>query len=212
MHKKAGTFSRGMKQRLGLADVLIKEPEVIILDEPTLGIDPAGVKDFLELIRQLNQQQGITILLSSHHLYQVQQVCNRVGIFVGGHLLAEGNIDTLAANLFGTDPHVVGVTLRNAVGHISVMENELLQLRGVTKVTILNEGVEIAGQEDITPDIVRYFVNKGYDVMGVQKKTYGLDEIYQRYFENNLKENEVINEKSTGLFQRSFFNRFRKGK
>lgn len=73
MHKKTRTFSRGMKQRLGLADVLIKQPEVIILDEPTLGIDPAGVRDFLELIRQLNQRQWLTILLSSHHLHQVQQ-------------------------------------------------------------------------------------------------------------------------------------------
>ena len=83
IHKKAGTFSRGMKQRLGLADVLIRQPEVIILDEPTLGIDPAGVKDFLELILQLNRRQGLTILLSSHHLHQVQQVCSRVGIFRG---------------------------------------------------------------------------------------------------------------------------------
>ncbi|WPV63982.1 ABC transporter ATP-binding protein [Chitinophaga sp. LS1] len=207
IHKKAGTFSRGMKQRLGLADVLIKRPEVIILDEPTLGIDPAGVKDFLELIRRLNQEQGITILLSSHHLHQVQQVCSRVGIFVGGHLLADGSVETLAANLFKADPHVVQVTLQTAAG---VSEQDLLQLPGVTKVNIVDAAVEISGQADITPDIVRYFVHKGYDVTGVQKRTYGLDEIYQRYFENNLKENEVQNEKSTGLFQRSFLGRFKK--
>src|SRR5688572_11723507 len=63
MHKKAGTYSRGMKQRLGLAEVLIKQPEIIILDEPTLGIDPAGVKEFLSLIRQLSKEQNITVLL-----------------------------------------------------------------------------------------------------------------------------------------------------
>jgi ABC-2 type transport system ATP-binding protein len=209
MHKKTGTFSRGMKQRLGLADVLIKQPEVIILDEPTLGIDPAGVRDFLELIRQLNQRQQLTVLLSSHHLHQVQQVCNRVGIFVGGHLLAEGNIETLTGNLFKTDPYVVQVTLKTAVGQTSALEKEVLQMSAVKKVTVNEEVVEISGEEDITPDIVRFLVGKGFDITGVQKKTYGLDEIYQQYFENNLKEN-VSNEKSSGLFQRSFFGRFKR--
>jgi ABC-2 type transport system ATP-binding protein len=98
--KKAGQYSRGMRQRLGLADVLMKDPEVIILDEPTLGIDPAGVREFLEGIVQLSRDEGITVLLSSHLLHQVQQVCDRVGIFVEGKLLAEGNINTLASQLF----------------------------------------------------------------------------------------------------------------
>jgi ABC-2 type transport system ATP-binding protein len=198
INKKTGTFSRGMKQRLGLADVLIKQPEVIILDEPTLGIDPAGVRDFLELIRQLNQRQGITILLSSHHLHQVQQVCTRVGIFVGGHLLTEGNMETLTKNLFKTEPYVVQLTFKTIVNDT----NEILQMPTVKKVTVEGNMVEISGEEDITPDIVRYFVDKGFDITGVQKKTYGLDEIYQQYFENNLKENV-----SNG---RSFFGRFKK--
>ncbi len=101
--KKTGKYSRGMRQRLGLADVLIKDPEVIILDEPTLGIDPAGVKVFLELIVELSREQGITVLFSSHHLHQVQQVCDRVGLFVRGKLLATGDIQSLAGKLFGTD-------------------------------------------------------------------------------------------------------------
>lgn len=209
IHKKAGAFSRGMKQRLGLADVLLKQPEVIILDEPTLGIDPTGVRDFLELIRQLSQAQGLTILLSSHHLHQVQQVCNRVGIFVGGRLLAEGNIETLAANLFNAAPYAVQVTLKTAISEANGLEKDILRLPAVSKVTIDGTVVEISGQEDITPDIVRFFVQHGFDVTGVQQKSYGLDEIYQRYFENNLKEN-VSNEKSSGLFQRSFFSRFKK--
>ncbi|RPE07943.1 ABC transporter ATP-binding protein [Chitinophaga lutea] len=209
IHKKAGTFSRGMKQRLGLADVLIRQPEVIILDEPTLGIDPAGVKDFLELILQLNRRQGLTILLSSHHLHQVQQVCSRVGIFVGGKLLAQGGIETLAGELFSTTPYTLQVTLQSPYKQNGALEADLLQLPGIRQVAVAGNAVEIAGMQDITPDIVRFFVGKGFDVMGVQKKTYGLDEIYHRYFENNLKEN-VSNEKSSGLFQRSFFGKFKK--
>jgi len=87
--KKAGKFSRGMRQRLGLADVLIKKPEVIILDEPTSGIDPAGVQDFMRLVLELSHKDGLTIIFSSHILAQVQQVCDRVGLFNDGRLLAE---------------------------------------------------------------------------------------------------------------------------
>ena len=103
-NKKTLKYSRGMLQRLGLADVLIKDPEVIILDEPTLGIDPSGVREFMELIVSLSREQGITVLFCSHHLHQVQQVCDRVGIFVKGRLIAEGNIETLSKNLFAGSP------------------------------------------------------------------------------------------------------------
>jgi ABC-2 type transport system ATP-binding protein len=85
--KKTGKYSRGMRQRLGLADVLIKNPEIIILDEPTSGIDPSGVHEFIELIRQLSREEGLTVLFSSHHLDQVQKVCDRVGLFCGGKLI-----------------------------------------------------------------------------------------------------------------------------
>ena len=87
MKKKTGKYSRGMRQRLGLADLLIKNPEIIILDEPTSGIDPAGVQEFIELIRQLSRKEGLTVLFSSHHLDQVQKVCDRVGLFNSGKLV-----------------------------------------------------------------------------------------------------------------------------
>ncbi|MFT3903947.1 MAG: ABC transporter ATP-binding protein [Niabella sp.] len=202
VHKKAGVFSRGMKQRLGLADVLIKQPDVIILDEPTLGIDPSGVKDFLTLIHQLSRQQGLTVLLSSHHLHQVQQVCDRVGIFVGGRLLAQGAIDTLAKNLFAKEPYVVNISVRN--GNPKDLLDAFQNIPDITSTVFQDSAVEISCTRDITPELVRLFVQRGMDVIGVHQRSYGLDEIYQRYFENNLNEN-MPNEKSSGLFQRSFF-------
>lgn len=93
--KKAGKYSRGMRQRLGLADVLIKNPEVIILDEPTSGIDPAGVQEFMDLISQLREENGLTVLFSSHHLDQVQQICDRIGLFGGGKILAEISLNEI---------------------------------------------------------------------------------------------------------------------
>lgn len=101
--KKAGKYSRGMRQRLGLADVLIKDPEVIILDEPTSGIDPSGVREFMDLIHQLSYGEGQTVLFSSHHLNQVQQVCNRVGLFGAGKLLAEIELTELHKKEHGLD-------------------------------------------------------------------------------------------------------------
>jgi len=101
--KKTGKYSRGMLQRLGLADVLIKDPEVIILDEPTLGIDPLGVRELLDLIIKMSREQGITVLFCSLNLHQVQKVCDRAGIFVNGRLLAEGDIRSLAEKLFSSE-------------------------------------------------------------------------------------------------------------
>ena len=101
--KKTGKYSRGMRQRLGLADVLIKNPEVIILDEPTSGIDPAGVQEFISLIRQLRDERGLTVLFSSHHLDQVQQICDRVGLFSQGRLLADLSLNDLQQEEHGLE-------------------------------------------------------------------------------------------------------------
>ena len=97
--QKAGTYSRGMRQRLGIADVLMKDPKVVIMDEPTLGIDPEGMRELMTLIRSLAEDDKRTILISSHQLYQIQQICDRVGLFVDGRLIACGRIDELAGQM-----------------------------------------------------------------------------------------------------------------
>jgi ABC-2 type transport system ATP-binding protein len=99
--KKVSAFSRGMKQRLGIAEVLLKDPKVLFLDEPTLGLDPDGAVRLIELIQSLNQERKITVLLSSHHLQQVQKISHRVGIMIRGKMVAEGSIDALARDKFG---------------------------------------------------------------------------------------------------------------
>lgn len=207
-HKRTAAYSRGMKQRLGLADILIRKPEIIILDEPTLGIDPSGVRDFLALIRQLSRQQGITVLLSSHHLHQVQQVCDRVGIFVGGKLIAQGNHEQLSQQAFAGQQYEVEITTREPLPAAWPAKEALLQMPGVKKVEATGNITTISCTENLTPALVRFFVEQGVDIMGVHKKEYGLEDIYQRYFENNLTETKSDG-KSSGLFQRSFFKRSR---
>ncbi|WP_291910324.1 ABC transporter ATP-binding protein [Chitinophaga sp. CB10] len=187
LHKKTSAYSRGMKQRLGLADLLIREPEVMILDEPTLGIDPSGIRDFLELIHRLSRQQGLTVLLSSHHLHHVQQICDRVGIFVEGKLLVQGDINTLSGELFGKESFEVAVTVREALPAGDGLKAAVQAIPGVIGVQASGHTMDISCSSDITPDLVRFFVRQGLNVTGVQRKEYGLDEIYQRFFENNPK-------------------------
>jgi ABC-2 type transport system ATP-binding protein len=101
--RPADGYSRGMLQRLGVADALIKDPDVLILDEPTASIDPSGVAELLSLIRRLADERGLAILLSSHLLSQVQQLCDRVGIFSRGRLIAEGALAELATRAGDAD-------------------------------------------------------------------------------------------------------------
>ncbi len=181
--KAVGNYSRGMRQRLGLADVLLKQPEVIILDEPTLGLDPEGLRKFLELIVELSREEGLTVLLSSHHLQQVQQVCDRVGLFVAGKLMAEGDIANLSGKLFPDDPVVVEVVVdrRPPGGALS----ELLQaIEGVITVTQEEENLRIEADRDIASEVAQVVVNSGAGLCYLKRKDYGLDEIYHRFFKN----------------------------
>lgn len=189
-HKKAGKYSRGMRQRLGLADVLVKNPEVIILDEPTLGIDPKGVQELLNLIKQLNKKEGITVLLSSHQLHQVQQICDRVGIFVNGQLIAEGDVENLAKQLFLQDSFVIHASMT------PVSESLLLGLEnldGVKRVEQNGEQITIYSETDITPEVAKVIVTEGAQLYYIRKKNYGLDEIYHRYFEGGAVDGETSN-------------------
>lgn len=95
LHEEVGKFSRGMKQRLGIADALIKNASVLVLDEPTSGIDPKGAEEILELIKQLSKRNGITVVMSSHLLHQVEVICDRVAIMNRGRIIASGTLRDL---------------------------------------------------------------------------------------------------------------------
>ncbi|NCO58882.1 MAG: ABC transporter ATP-binding protein [Deltaproteobacteria bacterium CG23_combo_of_CG06-09_8_20_14_all_51_20] len=103
IRKKVGAFSRGMRQRLGIAEVLIKEPRLMILDEPTLGLDPEGAAQLIELIRSLNKERRMTVLISSHDLTQVQKISHRVGIMLKGSMIAAGSMASLAKESLGIE-------------------------------------------------------------------------------------------------------------
>lgn len=185
-HKRTGAYSRGMRQRLGLADVLIKRPEVIILDEPTLGIDPEGVRELLDLIRRLSREDGITVLISSHHLHQMQAICDRVGLFVQGRLLAEGDIRTLARKLFvetytsiELGIEVPGGTREDA----EAIADRLAGLPDVVRIEKKEGRYFFHCSRDMTGELAKAVVEAGAVLTHLNRKDFGLDEIYHRYFE-----------------------------
>lgn len=183
--KRVGTFSRGMRQRLGLADVLIKQPQVIILDEPTLGIDPEGVRELLALIRDLNRNEGLTVLLSSHHLHQVQQICDRVGLFVRGKLIASGDIATLSKQLDSTPTYQVEMRVSP---WSQALEKSLSALDHVERIEVATDGnspatLTITGEGDVPTEFANIVIEQGATLHALTPRSYGLDDIYHRYFE-----------------------------
>ncbi|MGH8912513.1 MAG: ABC transporter ATP-binding protein [Acidimicrobiia bacterium] len=180
--QEVGQYSRGMKQRLGLADALVKSPSVLILDEPTTAIDPEGVAEMLEMIRGLANDNQVTVLLSSHLLHQVQAVCDRVAIFVNGVVVAQGPPHELAVDETGP----AKVEFRLGGDHESDRAT-LAAIEGVEDVSHGRfPGSWIVGID--TPrisDTVRQLVAEGVDVVGVRRVDDDLDSIYRRYFETH---------------------------
>lgn len=185
-NKKVSTYSRGMKQRLGLADTLIKNPKIIILDEPTLGLDPTGVKEFLALIQELSKKENLTVLLSSHHLHQVQEVCNRVGIFVKGNLIAHGKVQDLAHQLFRNN----GVTTLldtglNDTDEINAIKSRLLNIDGIEHTDMDGKQIAIHHSFSSNTPLIKALADQEVPIRQILQKGYGLDDIYSYYFEEN---------------------------
>ncbi|MDQ7799737.1 MAG: ABC transporter ATP-binding protein [Armatimonadota bacterium] len=175
-HRKVGTFSRGMKQRLGLADVLLKQPQVAILDEPTLGLDPEAALEFLALIRSL-KRDGLTVLLASHLLHQVQSVCDRVGLFHRGRMVLEGTVDELREQVLG-GAYRIHVQARGVE-----VERALREVPGVVRVTRTDgDTYRVEARVDCRAEIARRVVASG-ELLALSVDRPGLDEVYARYFQ-----------------------------
>lgn len=173
----AGTYSRGMRQRLGIADALLKEPQILILDEPTVGIDPEGVQDILGLIKELPQERGVTVLLSSHLLYQVQAICDRVGIFVKGRLIADGPLRELSSKLAARR-----VVVEVGAADTAEAREALEGLSGVQSVTREGEVFVVSSEGDTRYEISRALADKGIPIFHLRRRGEELDDIYRRYF------------------------------
>jgi ABC-2 type transport system ATP-binding protein len=172
-------YSRGMKQRLGIAEVLVKNPRAIILDEPTLGIDPDGAIRILELIRNLNRDRNLTVMLSSHQLQQVQQICSRVGIIVKGRMIVQGQMDELGKSILkGRQWNY----LVEVAGDDGSLERKLRAIAGVDEIEKRSHGWFLRCTRDVRPELVSLVTANGLQLLQLRSEDPTLEEIYLKYF------------------------------
>jgi len=182
--KRVATFSRGMRQRLGLAEIIVKQAEIAILDEPTSGLDPQSTIEFLGLVGEL-RAEGVTVLLSSHMLDQVQRVCNRVALFQSGRIVLMGAVADLARQVLGAG-FVVEV---EADG--SGLDRRLAAIPGVTGVeTLAADRFRMTADRDVRPDAARAVVAANGSLRRLSVDEPSLEAIYARYFQTQSGETQ----------------------
>ena len=182
MHQKVGTYSHGMRRRLGLAEVLVKQPEIAILDEPTQGLDPESASEFLDLIAYLKTHERITILLASHLLNQVQEVCDRVGLFSGGKMVVSGTVDELSSRILG-GRYKVTLRTEDTKSGDSVAER-LSGIEGVHDVRESEPGeYHVECERDVRSALSRAVIETGGELCELTMHRHTLDSIYKTYFQ-----------------------------
>lgn len=167
-------LSKGMRQRIGLAQALLHEPQVLILDEPTIGLDPAQIREVRNLIQNLGKER--TVLLSTHILSEAQQVCDRVLIINKGHIVTEDSPEQLQSRLAGTQRVSLKVS-----GDGDGLEGVVSKVRGVTSVTTNSVGsleFETNPGRDVRPDVARAVVSAGYDLVELHPIGMSLEDIF----------------------------------
>ncbi len=177
--KRVGTYSRGMKQRLGLAEVLMKGAEVAILDEPTSGLDPEATFELLDMIRGM-KADGTAVLISSHLLDRVQAVCDRVALFNGGKIVLEGTVPELAQRVLG------GGYLYEVEAAGGDVARVLSSVPGAQKVTPNGRGFQVLAERDLRAELARAVVGSGAALLRLTDMEPSLDTVYRHYFEGQV--------------------------
>jgi ABC-2 type transport system ATP-binding protein len=172
-----GQLSKGMKQRVGLADAMMHEPEVLILDEPTLGLDPAQIRETRNLIKALGEKH--TILLSSHILHEVEQTCYRTIIIASGRIVASGSPQELRDQLSAKARVVAEMR-----GPVEEVEKSARALTGVQRVEVSSSdgwvrlSIEPKPQHDVREDVFRLTTSKGWSLRELRREGASLEDFF----------------------------------
>jgi ABC-2 type transport system ATP-binding protein len=166
--RRFGTYSQGMKQRLGVATALLKDPELLILDEPTTGLDPAGIAEMRGFIRDLGRQ-GRPVLLSSHQMAEVEQICDRVGVLSHGTLIREGTVEELRGRDRGL--LVRAQPLERAAQLVAALPE-------VQAVTAADGALRLDADAKAAPVVTRALVHAGLEVFELRPRQASLEEVF----------------------------------
>ncbi len=176
--KPLSQFSRGMKQRLGVADVLIKQPKVAIFDEPTAGLDPEGINQVLDLIASL-PETGTTVVMSSHRLYEVQRVCHSIGIMSKGKMVVQGRIDDLTREAMAGGRYRIELETAETTPKLI---DTIKGIKGVTSVEVEDNRFLISTDADLRTEISKVVVQNNIPLVQMKIQDFSLDDIYMKYF------------------------------
>jgi ABC-2 type transport system ATP-binding protein len=169
-----GNFSKGMRQRVGLAQALLHRPEVIILDEPTIGLDPAQVVEVRSLIREIGKDR--TVLFSTHILSEAQQICDRVLIINKGKIVAEDTPENLQSRVLGAERILLRVR-----GDADGLDRIIKEVKGTRKVAVKDETAvefELSAGQDVRPQVAKAVVETGYELLEMRPVGMSLEEIF----------------------------------
>ncbi len=178
--QQVAQYSRGMRQRLGLADVLLKQPRVVILDDPTLGLDPTGIEWLLSIIEEMSSQRNIAVFLSSHQLHEVQRVCHRVGIMSHGRIVLEGTVSELTTQTKGA-----GFSTALEVRGGSGLREALAALDGVNRCEQTGSRISIESNRDVRAAAAAVVIAHGGELVELRSQNRTLEDIYLRYFQQD---------------------------
>lgn len=173
-----GEFSRGMKQRLAIADMLVKMPKVAILDEPTSGIDPQGIVHMLDLIAKISKEKKMTVIMSSHQLYQVQRICKHVGILSQGKLVTEGSLDQMEREAPGGGRFRIEIKL---VEITSALIDCIKRIKGVASVERREDSLLVSCSEDLRAQIAKAIVEANGLLVEMKIQSFTLEDIYLKH-------------------------------
>jgi ABC-2 type transport system ATP-binding protein len=179
--KDIGELSKGYRQRVGIAQAMIHEPEILILDEPTVGLDPNQIVEIRNLIKEVGQKK--TVILSTHILSEVEATCNRVVIISSGEIVADGTTDSLQAKMAGESSLTLEVK-----GNVAAMADVYAKIKGVDKIhSVASSGGETACLEigiqrgfDIREEVFRTTVEKGWVIYEMRQHKTNLEEVFRQ--------------------------------
>ncbi|MBN2336375.1 ABC transporter ATP-binding protein [Candidatus Bathyarchaeota archaeon] len=176
---KYESFSRGMKQRVGIASTMMKNPKVVFLDEPTLGLDPIGTLDIRNLILRLRKEQGLTVVMTSHLLHEVQMTCDRIGIINRGRLVLKETMKNLNQTMTGGEDRRVEFRLTDVTPDLI---KELESLEGVNSVTHENDHLYVYNGVESDAEVSKTITRHGSTILMMKPKEYTLEEIFMKYY------------------------------
>jgi len=176
---KVRKYSLGMKQRLGLAASLLSKPKLLILDEPTNGLDPSGILDFREVVKKAAKEKGMAVFISSHILSEVQHLCDRVAFINHGTIKS---VENVVNESMETDTDIICLNLNEEIDL-----NELKNIEYVNSVRKSDDGIEIILLSNKTSNLIKHLVNRNYNIEEVYKIRRGLEQRYMELVEGGIR-------------------------